>query len=816
MPWDIKQKHLVITFPDSDNTTYTTDFIIDSYQKIEVYHNNLRGADNSLRLTVPFHEGFADKLKQYVNKDIQAKVINKDDTTDFAGYLRKNFKIEKQKRPQPIALEIVNPSFLLKKSQGKDNAFILKEKTVTQICNALLEKAGFTNNSAVTISNIIPVFTAEEDEEYYAIVSDLLFEYGYTFDFDASGGFVILPLFNKPAGTPSQVFNRNNIRSSLEQKIEEQKNSSNITLEWSTLSKLNRVTLYENTEGRYAAYPDGCKLDVYPGKYLFNNEINNIEYDSSLGEVVWVDTIYQDIRAPHPLSVELCENLGKSCNLSVKNTGSVTAYVTKLRITGDAYIKVEEQRTRSPGSGDEKAYALKYNHDSPVVSQLTKNIAEYNLYSNLKIALQSEDDYPVGSFAVIVEDYMGTVIGRIVKKTTVLRDFFKYEIESITEYDPIENPDVLMKPSGKMAALLAVPPDVTAPSVPVITSIAALSSGGIEVTFSSSTDSESGVYFYNIYRCQAGTETGTGTGTGTKDTPIVIYTVPHDGSAAYTFSDHSTENRKWYFYAVSAVDKANNESARSAETRAVAVVSDEPKSPYLIKAEVDTKGVDLLIFVYNPGDEFRNEITQTYYFRLQASFDNGATYTDIGKIQGNVFRYNFSDSFTPGYEDIGKLKFRAYSLNIFNVQSTTPIQMMNHRTRFNIQKFGPPFEPGESDFTSTVSSGSSDTTISNLAPGWYLAELKAGGGGGGGGGQGGAGATHWGNGQGDNGNNGKQGGDTIFTIVSTGRKITAYGGLGGNGGGAAEGQAILIIAMRVMDTMEAPEDGLKQRFISRQ
>jgi hypothetical protein len=375
--------------------------MIDSYQKTEVYHNNLRGADNSLRLTVPFNEDFSDKLKQNVSKDIKAEVINQDDTTDFAGYLRKNFKIEKQKRPQPIALEIVNPSFILKKPLGRDNAFVLQEKTVTQICNAVLEKAGFTNNSAITISNIIPFFRADEEEQYYTILSDLLFEYGYTFDFDNSGGFVILPLFNKPTGTPTQVFNKNNIRSSLEQKIEEQKNSSNISLEWSTLTKYERVTIYENIEGRYAAYPDGCNLAVYPQKYLFGNQNNLIDYDSSLGEVVWVDEIYQDFRTPYPLTVERCENNGKSCVLSIKNTGNITAYVTKLHILGDAYIKVEGQRTRSPASGEEKVYELKYNHDSAVIDQLAKNIAEYNLYSNLKISLQSEDDYSVGSFVVI-------------------------------------------------------------------------------------------------------------------------------------------------------------------------------------------------------------------------------------------------------------------------------------------------------------------------------------------------------------------------------------------------------------------------------
>lgn len=797
MPWDIKQKSIVITFPDGDHTTFTTDFLLDSYQKTEVYHNNLRGADNSLRLTVPFHEDFSDKLKQYVNKDIKAHVINKDNTVDFAGYLRKNFKIEKQKRPQPIALEIVSPSFLLKKSIGRGNALSLKEKTVTQICNALLEKAGFTNNSEITISNIIPLFTAEEDEQYYAILSDILFEYGYTFDFDTSGAFVILPLFNMPVGTPSQVFNKNNIRSKLEQKIEEQKNSSNITLEWSTLTKFERVTLYENTEGRNAVYPDGCKLDVYPGKYLFNNEINRITYDSSLGEVVWVDAIYQDFRAPHPLAVELCENLGKSVNLSIKNTGAVTAYVTKLRIKGDAYIKVEGQRTRSPGSGDEKTYELKYNHDSAVISQITKHIAEYNLYSGLKISLQSEDDYTVGSFVAIVEAYMGTVIGRIVKKTTVLRDFFKYEIESITEYDPVEDLEILNKPSGKMASLLAVPPDITAPTPPVITTIAALPGGEIEVTFAASVDNESGVYFYNIYRCQAETETGI------KDTPVVVYTVPHDGSANYTFVDHNTENRAWYFYTISAVDKANNESVKSAEGKKQARVSATPKSPYLIKAEAISDGVSISIFLYGSTSVFENSITAPAFFRLRMSMDGGNTWTDVARFQGNSYLWRWPDTFPINGASIGNLKFGAYSSNVYNCEDPAEIKMMNRKVKFDAGLFPPPYQPEIELFTqlSSLSQSTPGTKTVTLRKGWYKIILKGGGGGGSGKGGGGGGSKYDGTfsipfaswnigsdgGNGRDGEDGKNGGDSIVIIKKSNTTITAKGGLGGNGGKGGSG-----------------------------
>jgi hypothetical protein len=802
MDWDmaINPREARIYFPGQ--TAYTTDFFIDSYQKTEVYHNNLRSADNSLRLEVPFNETFADQLKIYVDKDIKIEIRNADGSIDFTGYLRKNYTLEKQKRPRPISLEIVSPSFLLKKPLGPGNAIILKDQTVTQICTAVLAQAGFTNNSSITISDIIPIFMAEEDEQYYTILSDLLFEYAYTFDFDTTGAFILLPLFNKPTATPEQVFNKNNIREKLTQKIEERKTSANIRLEWSTLTKFNRVTIYENVEGRNAAYPDGCQLQVYPNAYLFGNEENRIDYDSSLGEVVWVDTIYQDFRMIYPLTVVTCDNLGKSCILSIRNSGNVAAYVTKLRIFGDAYIRVDGQITRSPGSGEEKTYELKYNHDAPRVDALAKDIAEYYAYSNLKVTLSSEDNYPVGSFVVIVEDYMGTIVGRITKKTTVLREFYHYEIESITEYNPVENIEVLMKPSGKMASLLAIPPDITAPTVPQIEDAVILANGTIEVTFDKSTDTESGVYFYNIYRCQSDTENGI------TDTPVVIYTLPDDGSESYTFIDQNAENKKWYFYAITAVDKANNESERSETRHIQSIVSSQPQLPYIMYCYAKPEGVQIEIYYVASYDAGKIYNTQSagLIFRIQFSADGGTTWSDLAKVQGNVYTHTYENFWEINVANVENMKYRAYLLSVYGVESTNTVGMLNNKVRYDFSRLVPPlFYPSETFFTKTIADvpntpfDLSQYTVTFAPPPnpitavkmmvtiplggrWLYFALKASGGGGGG-----SGGNTWNRGRG--GSPGSPGGNGLSLTLKTphGDVYEALGGNPGAGGNAGAG-----------------------------
>jgi hypothetical protein len=786
-----------------DGQTYTTDFFIDSFQYTEVYYNNLKPADNSCRITVPFSESLADDLKLKIDKDIKAQIKNNDGTNFFTGYVRKTVSFEKGQRHQPIALEIVSPSYLLKKELSE--GIMLKNNSVSNIVTELLSKVGFSNNSSLVISYIVPFFLAEAGENLYDIVTQLLFEFGYTFSFDADGNVVIYDLFNQPAGTTiTQHFNGYTIIGSLTQDVKEN-TYNNITVKWSTAQYYTNLLLYENTEGRNAAHPDGCQLRVNPNAYLFGNEWNILEYDSALGTVVWVDDISvndsgnTDIKADYPLVVTRpVENLGKSARLQIRNSStSAAGFVDRLRIRGNAYIEETGQIAREPGDGKAKTYEAKYNHDEALIDALAKKIAEYYKYAQFTCKILSYENYPLGSFVIIVEDLMGTVKGRIIKKQYQLNEPISYTIESIDEYDPVENVEIIKKASSKMNNLLAVPPDLTSPTIPKITAIQALNDGTIQVTFNPSSDHESGMNYYNVYRSESTTPSGD------VDHPTCILSLQHTG-AEITFVDHTTQNHIYYTYQITAMDKANNESVKSDSGTAQSSISDKPTSPYLIKAEAISDGISINIFVYGDTTVFENTITNTTFFRLQVSMDTGVSWIDIGKIQGNYYLWKWPESFSITSNNVNKLKFRAFSWNMFNVENNIPIGMMNHKVRFNAASLGPPYIPEDSLFTELVANTSGSVTLTR---GWYKLILKgAGGGGGGGGGKGGTGkrtsvwvfgvAVNGADGSsGGSGKAGAQGGDSFIILQSSKTTITAYGGkpgIGGEGGhgGAGKGEMV--------------------------
>jgi hypothetical protein len=775
-----------------DEAVYATDFYTDSFDFTEVYYNALEPADNSCRITIPFNEELSDKLKISGDKDIKIEVKKDDGANLITGFLRKSYAFEKTQRHQGIALEIVSPSHLLK--INLTDGFYLMNNTVAQIANRLLNEAGFPSSS-IALNAVVNIFTVEAGEEIYSVLKQLLFEHEHAFDFDANGNFILCPLFNKPAGDITQHFNGHNIREKLTQEITE-KTYEDITTNWSSSEYYTNVLLYENTEGRNAAHPDGCQIEVYPNSYLFGNEWNLLDYDSALGTVVWADSVSvndeynTDIKADWPLSVTRpVENRGKSARLQIRNnSSSAAAFVERLRIRGNAYIEIPGQRNRVPGKGKSLSIDLKYNHNPSLIDALTRNIAEYYRYARFTVSLKSDEDYPLGSFAVVTEEAMGTVKGRIVAKKHKWREPIEYAIEAMEAYNPVEDMEVLRKSSSKMNNVLAVPPDITPPSDPTITNILQNGDGSISVAFNPSTDDESGVNYYNVYRSESGAETGT------RETPAVVLSLGHTGSAI-TFTDHATNNNVWYFYQITAVDRANNESGKSNELHAKSLVTDPPQSPFILRAVAGTDGIAISILLNDDTSAFENNISAHAFFRLQISKNNGASYSDLGKFQGSYYLWKYDiGSITSSY--LKSLRFRAYSFNIFNVETPAPIMLENNKVSFS-SKMGPPFTPDESDFTVKMTVPANGAM--SLPKGWYLVKAVGGGGGAGGGGGGGGGGVGGLNSSGSStlndprpgydgksGQDGKDGGTSGISLNTSGINIFAYGGAGGKGGQGGE------------------------------
>ena len=101
--------------------------------------------------------------------------------------------------------------------------------------------------------------------------------------------------------------------------------------------------------------------------------------------------------------------------------------------------------------------------------------------------------------------------------------------------------------------------DSTPPPAPTNVSATAVASGTIEISFDDVDETGSGVSSYSVKRS-----------TTSGGTYSEIGTVTDDESASYTFTDNSTTDGTTYYYVITAIDGAGNESSNSSEASATA------------------------------------------------------------------------------------------------------------------------------------------------------------------------------------------------------------------------------------------------------
>lgn len=102
---------MFLLFTFSDGTTMTSDFILEGAKVTECFYNELRYADDSASLQIPFNETLCDKIKTEISKNIKVQ-IKEDGATLFTGYARKTLNFVKTQRNQPFSVEIVSPALL--------------------------------------------------------------------------------------------------------------------------------------------------------------------------------------------------------------------------------------------------------------------------------------------------------------------------------------------------------------------------------------------------------------------------------------------------------------------------------------------------------------------------------------------------------------------------------------------------------------------------------------------------------------------------------------------------------------------------------
>ena len=433
----------ILELKNKDNHSVQTDFIVDSFNQREVLHQRLKQADDTIKLSIPFSADIWNFIN--ANKNIKAK-ITKDGEAYFTGYVRPDFNFGKIQRFQPIQIELINGTYITSFYEIEES-IAYKDTTLGAIVSNLLERAEITNQDTSFLDEPIIFDIFEEGTTIKDALSQILFEYGYFWDFDKNGEFTVQKIYNKDV-TPSVVLDGTNILEKVQVSKKEQE-FDRVEVEYEHYEKFENLLLFQDNTGTKSN--KGCFIELGHGKYLGQIEGEtsyDITYDSEKGEVIWVDDASLSILYNGGVPQTTFINKNTKGNLSVYNPTKSTIYILLLEVLGTAYVKTIESATVKVGQeGKNKSIKSKYIHSKKAAENFAKMYYDWGKSCDYVISLQSKLNLDVGT--IVEVNTAGKIVGRVIEKTTKLDGKpYTYKIEAIEEYELPEITSSILRKSS--------------------------------------------------------------------------------------------------------------------------------------------------------------------------------------------------------------------------------------------------------------------------------------------------------------------------------------------------------------------------------
>ena len=436
----------ILELKNKDNHSVQTDFIVDTFNQREVLHQGLKQADDTIKLSIPFSAEIWNFIN--ANKLIKAK-ITKDGEACFTGFVRPDFDFSKIQRFQPIQLELVNATYITSFYEIEES-IAFKDTTLGAIVSNLLERAGITNQDTSFLDEPIIFDIIEEGTTIKDALSQILFEYGYFWDFDKNGEFTVQKIYNENV-TPSVVLDGTNILEKVQVSKKEQE-FDRVEVDYEHYEKFENILLFQDNTGKKGGGSRGCFINLTYGKYLgaIEGETSyDITYDSDKGEVIWVDNASLSIIAnPGDKLQTTFTNKNTKGNLSIYNPTTGSIYILLLEVLGTAYVKTIESATIKVGQeGKSKSIKSKYIHSKEAAENFAKMYYDWGKSCDYVISLQSKLNLDVGT--IVEVNTAGKIVGRVLEKTTKLDGKpYTYKIEAIKEYELPEITSSILRKSS--------------------------------------------------------------------------------------------------------------------------------------------------------------------------------------------------------------------------------------------------------------------------------------------------------------------------------------------------------------------------------
>ena len=409
--------------------------------KVETLWNNLKPVANTLTFQIKGSSSIAQNFLAY-DESIKVKV-KKDGVDYFTGQLRYDSKINITHKMESLRVECIDgyaelQARVYSSFQWVDHKVCDTSTPNNSVLHKLLNLAGI-DNSRIVVSDIditIDYFVVEENmkeipwgnqieyppelakydrkigvgrggDTYLNLVSNLLFQFGYTFNFNKVNRFNIIELFPADVSTGNTFTN-------LAKNIQKKRVPyDGVDIRWYSVELLEdnpfaRQMLFQEISNPQTVTK--CLVELAAGEhYPPGADSDDVYVDFEVGgkEVIGVQSASLEWAKS---SVDIVQNTfsysARRAELDFENTGGSTQYIKKFDIVGNVVVKDQDHISKVRNNAGERIFELKSDliRSQTDADYLASGIAGYYQNSNIQGTVVSTTDYDLGDFVNIIEN----------------------------------------------------------------------------------------------------------------------------------------------------------------------------------------------------------------------------------------------------------------------------------------------------------------------------------------------------------------------------------------------------------------------------
>jgi len=390
--------------------------------------------------------------------------ITKDSAAYFAGYISPNF--EATIRDGQKYIELRAEDYSLKKLGQTITAPLVcpgyavcnPAAPAASLVHVIAAAAGVTvSPAAPTISTIVPymIVLADDKTDYATVLGNILFEHQHVYNFTESGLLDIVPYVNPgtitPAGTLSTAAGTRNLRGSLVQKKVAEK-YDDIRVSYSEVELKNGLVLFQDTAGATAALACNIELaaagdadgkDYYP-KTADDGEVFASWKSPDGYDIVIATSAAMDVTLGSGIVVQRAlTNYYRKCSFGYRNTAAAARSITKMRITGSAYVRTSKNTARvaKSGAADLFEHDCEYVFAKAAAQALAAALAQYYRFSDMGYAAKSKTAFALGAY-VTVEDPVYSGISTVCRVVGISESeqqpgLYTYTLEGAADFESV-------------------------------------------------------------------------------------------------------------------------------------------------------------------------------------------------------------------------------------------------------------------------------------------------------------------------------------------------------------------------------------------